>query len=421
MRDVIDLVKQEVFYKKLKNGLEIYLFPNDKLDDYYINYFTKYGGIDLSFYDKNNNLLNSNPGIAHFLEHKMFESEGEGPFEFFAKSGSNVNAFTDYRITAYVLSGTKEFYKNLDYVISYVNSLHLTKENVEKEKGIIEEELLMYEDMPDWQIDHIHTKMLFSKSNMRHDVGGQVSDIKKITKEELETAYETFYQPSNMKIVISGKFDVDKTFSLIEEHPKLQNREKFDIKRLKVSEPYETFEKEKDIYIKDVNSPRINYALKMHNIDINFKNKVIASLFNHILFSKSSEFYEKEEGKSFSLFQIYTAFVDSFCILEIVANPKDVDKFIQKVNDTLINFEIDAETLARAKKVEKANLLNSYETNSILARYIAYDLLDFPLVLNPGQVIDDISLQDLLDYRKKIDLNNYSLLKTNYEKKSLEK
>lgn len=411
----ISLVKRKVYLETLDNGLEVYLFPNDDLDDYYITYFTKYGGMDLSFIDKNGKKRDSNPGIAHFLEHKLFESEGESPFEFFAKSGSDVNAYTDYRQTAYILSGNKDFLTNLDFVINYVNNLYLTLENVEKEKGIIAEELKMYEDMPEWQINDIQTKMLFSKSNILHDVGGKVSDIMKITKEELEACYDIFYQPSNMKLVISGKIGVEETIALIKANKKLMAKQNvFPIERIEPKEPHEVVLKEKSVNIPAINSPRMYYVLKMSDVDDTYKNNMIARMFNNILFGKTSSFIEEEEGKSFNIFYAVTAVAAGHYITEIMSNPRDVPALIKKVNDTIKNEIITKDDLARSKKTETALILATYEQNESLCRDLSHDLIDKELLLDPESLIDSISLSDMEEYRKKIDLDNYSLLKINY-------
>ncbi len=411
----VSLVNREVYCKTLTNGLEVLLFPSHDLDDYYISYFTKYGGVDLSFYDKDGKLLNTNPGIAHFLEHKLFESEGPGPFEFFAQSGSDVNAYTDYRQTAYILSGNRDFLKNLDYVLDYVNTINLTEENVEKEKGIIAEELKMYEDMPEWQIDEAQTKMIFSKSNMLHDVGGKVSDIMKITKDELTKCYEIFYQPSNMKLIISGNIDVDDTFKLIENHQKSNSKvNNFEIKRVDPVEPLPVAEKEKSITIKDIQNPRMYYVFKFDGLDNSHKNNMIARMFNNCLFGRSSAFVEDEEGKSFTYFYSGTTYASGYYLFELVANPKDIKSFIDKANRVIKETVIDEEMLSRAKKIEKSLTLRTYETNEALCRVLSYELIDNELLLDPLSLIDSITLEDLEDFRNKINLDNYSLLKVNY-------
>lgn len=420
MKKTISLVDREVYIEKLDNGLEIYLFPDNSKENYYINYFTKYGGADLSFYDSKGELINTNPGIAHFLEHKLFETEeGDGPFEFFAKSGSNVNAFTDYQQTAYVLSGDKNFLNNLDYVLDYVNSLYLTNENVEKEKGIIAEELRMYEDQANWKVNDIQSKMIYQKSNRLHDVGGKVSDILKISKEELEKCYEIFYQPSNMVLAISGDFKHEEALKVIKNNKKLMaKKNKFPIKKLSVFEPAEVAKREKNIYIEEVLSPRFHYVLKFNGLKDDYKTNAAATILVHLLFGNSSSFIEEEEGESFSLFQANNFFIDDNCFLEFTSNAKEPKEIIKKINKVIKQTPIDEAMLARSKKVMKGGYLSLYDDNGRICRSLTYHLINKEILLDIEELIDSMSLKDLDAFRKKIDIDNYSLLKVNYEDKS---
>ena len=150
IKRALDGIDVDVFYEKLKNGLEVFLVPYKNRKNYYIDYCVKYGAKINSFISsKTNKKIKTPYGVAHFLEHKMFEQEdGVDPFEFFNKSGTGCNASTSYKKTVYYIYGNKELEKNLDFLISYVNSPYFTKENVEKEKGIIEQEMKMYMDNP---------------------------------------------------------------------------------------------------------------------------------------------------------------------------------------------------------------------------------------------------------------------------------
>ena len=145
----------DVYREKLDNGLDIILIPYKNKKNYFMSYATKYGSIITSFTPDNSKRKIEVPtGIAHFLEHKMFEQEnGEDPFTYFSKSGSGANASTSYDSTQYICYGTKNFNDNLSYLLDFVNSPYFTAENVEKEKGIIIEELKMYFDIPDYKLE----------------------------------------------------------------------------------------------------------------------------------------------------------------------------------------------------------------------------------------------------------------------------
>ena len=162
---------QSVFYEELSNGLKVILLPFENKTNYYINYTTKYGSINLDFIPNGSKKMYSSPkGIAHFLEHKLFEQEdGESPFEFYSKSGTASNEGTSYKRTSYYLLGVNKLEENLDYLISCVNKPYFTDSNVEKEKGIIIQELNMYMDNPDSVLTNEVPKATYKNHPIRYD------------------------------------------------------------------------------------------------------------------------------------------------------------------------------------------------------------------------------------------------------------
>jgi predicted Zn-dependent peptidase len=202
-------LEEDVYYEKLDNGLEVYLYTKDDIYTNYVTFTTKYGSVYNDFVPIGESKIRSFPkGIAHFLEHKVFtEKEDPQPMEFFAKSGSLCNAYTTFRNTSYLFYATKDLKENIEYLLNYVQNIYLTEDDVEKEKGIISEEIHMYEDRPgDVLFEKVRLNTLNS-SPYRNSIIGTVKDIESITKEDLETCYYTFYNPSNMFIVVTGSFD----------------------------------------------------------------------------------------------------------------------------------------------------------------------------------------------------------------------
>ena len=221
-------LEEDVYYEKLDNGLEVYLYTKDDIYTNYVTFTTKYGSVYNDFVPIGESKIRSFPkGIAHFLEHKVFtEKEDPQPMEFFAKSGSLCNAYTTFRNTSYLFYATKDLKENIEYLLNYVQNIYLTEDDVEKEKGIISEEIHMYEDRPgDVLFEKVRLNTLNS-SPYRNSIIGTVKDIESITKEDLETCYYTFYNPSNMFIVVTGSFDPEEIMSLIREN---QNKKNFKI------------------------------------------------------------------------------------------------------------------------------------------------------------------------------------------------
>ena len=194
----------KIYHEELDNGLNVYLIPVEDRNNYFVEYITRYGAeIDEFVSAKTGKKVKAPYGVAHFLEHKMFEQEdGIDPFSYYSESGTEANASTGYKTTSYTLEGVNNLEDNLDFLLNYVNSPYFTDENVEKEKGIIIEELNMYKDQPENIRYETGNKALFKKHPMRRDIGGTPSSVKKITKEILYECYDTFYQPNNEVIAI---------------------------------------------------------------------------------------------------------------------------------------------------------------------------------------------------------------------------
>ena len=251
------------FYQEtLENGLEIYMIPYENKKNYFISYATKYGSDIISFTDKNQITYKPPLGIAHFLEHKMFEEEsGEDPFTFFSKSGTDSNASTSFDSTQYICYGTKEFEKNLAYLLKFVSNPYYTDENVEKEKGIIAEEINMYQDMPDFKLDMKIREGIFVNHPRKIDIAGTVEEINKITKEDLYTCYNNFYIPNNMFILIVGNFDKDLAIEIIKNEIGYINRKELPVIN-KVEESLKVNEKDITIHA-NIEIPKIAVGLKI--------------------------------------------------------------------------------------------------------------------------------------------------------------
>ena len=213
---------QTLYYEKLENGLEVYMLPYKNKSNYTMHYLTKYGSIQTTFIPYGEKEKITVPdGIAHFLEHKMFEQEdGVDPFTYAAKTGTYSNASTNFECTRYYFEGNQAFQDNLNYLLDFVGSPYFTDETVEKEKGIIAEEIKQYDDEVEWVFEEEMKKAILQKDNHRVDIAGTIESINTITKEDLYNTYYTFYQPSNMFLVISGDFKVEDAINTIKNNEK---------------------------------------------------------------------------------------------------------------------------------------------------------------------------------------------------------
>lgn len=213
-----DTIKEQVLTETLPNGLTVQLVPKPGYAKTYAVFTTRYGSIDNHFQIEGGPAHQVTDGIAHFLEHKLFEEEWGDIFHTFSANGASANAYTSHNRTAYLFSATDKVEENLRTLLDFVQRPHLTPENVEKEKGIIEQEIRMYDDMPFWRAYRHLLEGLFAVSPVRIDIAGTVESIGRIDREALMTCYETFYHPSNMMLAVVGDFDPDRIMALVREN-----------------------------------------------------------------------------------------------------------------------------------------------------------------------------------------------------------
>ena len=200
---------EKVFRQRLKNGLEVIVVSKPRHAKQYAFFATRYGGMDLRF--QVNGVWQDTPaGIAHYLEHKMFDTEEGNALQELAKNGASENAFTSCSMTAYYLTCTEKFYENLRILLSFVSVPYFTQESVEKEQGIIAQEIRMVEDDPDWRVYANLMECLYQESPVRFPVAGTVESIRQITPQTLYDCHRAFYTPSNMVLVCVGDVDPER-------------------------------------------------------------------------------------------------------------------------------------------------------------------------------------------------------------------
>lgn len=217
-----DLLNEEYFYLKHPSGLDIYVHPKHGYTSTYAIIGTDFGSINNKFKLKNEESYTVVPdGIAHYLEHKLFESQEGDAFKLFSKTGASANAYTSFEKTAYLFSCTQNFEKSLDILMDFVQSPYFTEENVEKERGIISQEIKMYEDSPGWKVLMNLLQSLYKNHPINIDLAGTVETISKITPELLYKCYNTFYNLNNMSLCIAGNVDPDKVFEIVNRNIKL--------------------------------------------------------------------------------------------------------------------------------------------------------------------------------------------------------
>jgi len=228
----------EVMYRyEHSSGLKAFMIPRKGYSKRYAAFATHYGSINNEFVIPGDTAPTAVPdGIAHFLEHKLFEQKDGSVMEKFSALGSNPNAYTSFNQTVYLFSCTDRFNENFDLLLNFVQNPFITQESVEKEKGIIGQEIMMYQDDPGWRAFFNLLGAFYSHFPIRIDIAGTIESISKIDRDTLYKCYNTFYHPSNMVILVVGEEEPQNVFSMIE--AALQKKEAVpEIKRIFPDEP----------------------------------------------------------------------------------------------------------------------------------------------------------------------------------------
>ena len=264
------IIKEKAYIEELENALKVIIIPKKDTNKKYVIWGTNFGSIDNRFINPDTNEEVIVPdGVAHFLEHKMFEQpDGSNSLDTMMALGLDANAYTTNDHTAYLFecSDDESFYKGLDELMDYVQSPYYTDENVEKEKGIIGQEIMMYDDDPGFQLYLNTLKCLYSKNPIRIDIAGSIESISKINPDILYKCYNTFYNPANMVLVTSGNFEPNEILQEIKSRLK-PSKNKGEIKRIFDNEPENINQKYME-KIMSISMPIFMIGIKDKHVDI---------------------------------------------------------------------------------------------------------------------------------------------------------
>ena len=406
--------EQKVYYDKLKNGLDVYIVPNKSSGNYYIELVVKYGSNIKEFKPLNsNNFLKLPLGVAHFLEHKVFDVEGVDPFAFYSKTGTYVNAGTNYLSTKYYIDGKKNLKKNLDYLITMVTTPYFKEEKVISEQGIIAEEIKMYDDEADWILDSEVKKSLF-KTTFNEKIAGTVESIKEITSDILTKTYDTFYQPSNMFLVASGNVKPEEIINILKENVAINQR--ITNRPIVCKNNKETIEVVSEYKCLNANIvvPKLSYSYKFDLDDYPFDRLLtrlyLNLLFTH-LFGDTSVFNESVRQKKLAInFYMDHLSFDNIYALTIEAESEFADLFKDEVDYVLKNISITEEEFIRIKKIWISVIIRSLDNKENIAYSIVDDIIKDGKIYDQHELIESLNYNDLLKLIKKIDWNNKSFV-----------
>ncbi len=336
-------------YEKIihPSGLTVYFMRKEGKTKKAAMIAAKFGSINYTFKRKDGMQVTVPNGTAHFLEHKLFEGENGNAFDFYAKTGAKANAYTSFDKTAYYYICSDRFYENLDVLLSFVTHPFLTVENVEKEKGIIAQEIRMYEDEPGWQGYFTMVQGLYQNHPIRRDIAGTVEDIYSLNPEILMDCYNTFYHPSNLVMAIAGDVSREEVFKAIDRY--FPGKELLTFEKMPIEEPREAgcSYTEKEML---VSKPIFHLGFKDSETDVSgfalSKKEMEIEILLEYLFGKSSLFYKElyESGLINNEFDCWYDLNDycSFCVISGESDqPKKVREAAEKHIMNLLENGVD--------------------------------------------------------------------------------
>ncbi len=384
-----------------ESGLGVFIIPKKGFVKKYAIFGTRYGSIDSNFIPKDESEPVTVPdGIAHFLEHKMFEQpDGTNAFDKFAKYGANANAFTSFNCTCYLFSCTDNLSESLAHLLSYVQEPYFTDDNVAKEQGIIGQEIRMYDDDPDWQVQFNLLKALYKNNPVKIDIAGTVESISEIDKDVLYKCYNTFYDPSNMAVCVVGDIDPEEIAEIIEKNIRSEGAGNAAVS-IYPDEPEGAYKHEIRSKL-DVAIPLFNLGYK-DNVaatgDELLKNEITMKILTKLIAGRSSELYSSmyEEGLINGNFATDIMCEPQFSCVVFGGEsekPEEVCSRIKAAVESLKEKGIAEDDFQRVRKAVFSSFVRSFNDVESIGNMVLRNILNGINVFNFPHVWETVDME----------------------------
>ncbi len=401
----------DLYEETLNNGLSVYIVPMKNVNNIYATFTTKYGGVDTTF-QSNGKVIKTPAGVAHFLEHKMFENkDGIDTFTIFDQNGASSNAATSNYKTTYLFSGPTKFKENITTLLNFVQEPYFTDENVEKEKGIIIEEIQMCDDNPGRVGYNKTLENAFCKHPIRVPVIGSKESVTSITKEDLYTCYQAFYHPKNMFLVITGNVDPKETIKIIKENQKNKHfSESYEKEVIIPKEPDKVYKK-KTVQTMNVTIPKVYFSYKINIENSNLSNRYMMkylSIYLDSLYGSVSDFSEEIEKEKISNdgVDFFLSKTDTHILITFVAETKKANAFIKMI-EKYMGLKISIDDFHRKKKIMLSSNIYMSENIYKMNNYVTANILDYDEVITDVyEENENLSYNELTNFVKNIDFTN---------------
>ena len=414
----INNTNETLYYHKYDNGLELYVLPNINQKNFYITFNTKFGSINTEFKNKDNKDITVPNGIAHYIEHLMFNMENGNAFDFFSKLGASVNAFTTYDLTCYEVYSSTYFKENLNYLLDYVQTPYFKKEDVNNERGIISEEINMYKNNPNTELTYKTFENIFVNDKRKYLISGEIEDIKKINVDNILECYNTFYNPNNMFVIITGNVNPYEALAIIEENQSKKQFNNIDISNKVINEPLKVNEKYTELEMNvETNKVSITYKIPKKNFKkLNLKDELLQlyiTLLFDILYDSTSEIQDRLISSSIiqNGININKTYTKDYIIISLMTESDYPETLIKMIKEVINNIKLNESDLIRKVKVYKSNYILHYDDIELVNSNIQDNILQFGKVLdNNMNLYDELNIKKLNEISKLINNRSESIL-----------
>lgn len=413
----INGIDEEIYFTTSKKGLPIYIWKNEFAKSFYLSLNVKYGSIDTEFiiHGKKHKVPD---GIAHFMEHIKFNVDKDTTAnDLFDPLGSDINAFTTFKYTSYLVYGTSKLEENLNNLLDYVYNPYFTKDMIKKEKGIITSEINMGKDQPYNNLYYEFNKAMYHKEKFRNLVTGDVDDIKDIDLDQIKLIYEAFYHPENMFLIVTGNVNPYEIGKIVDDNLDTKDIIKYmDPKKVKTKEPKSVYKKEQIIKAQvEVEKAKIGLKIDrkyFKGLD-KLKLNILLSIILASNFGDTSDFKEELLQEELITYMSYGRYVeDEYVVIDITLESKYLDEAIKRVLDVLDNLKVDESDLKRKINSAIATMIVNYEdvenVNNLLQTYlITYG----EIVNNTKEIYEAITIKEIEEVISKINTKEKTIVK----------
>ncbi len=395
-----EILNEKMYKKEYKNGLRAYIMPKPGYQKTYAMFATNFGSIDDKFiHPETGETIEVPDGVAHFLEHKLFSMKDGSAMDKFAEMGSSSNAYTSFTHTSYLFSCTGGFEDSFKLLLEFVQNPYITEESVENEKGIIGQEIRMYEDDPDWQVYFNFINCLYNDFSVKKDIAGTVETISGIDKELLYKCFKTFYDPSNMVIFVVGDVNPENVYKIIEDKVPV-NKDKIDIKRFYKEEADKVALKRKEA-VCDVAMPIFMYGFKLNpNFSNIIKTEISLDILLEILTGKSSDLYEKlyEKGLITSPLGVDITLEKEYAFFNISGESREPDEVVSEIKDAIVKLKkegINKDIFERIKKRLLGDYIRQFNSVDKIAHMFMANIFRNVDIFEYANSYMDIEISDI--------------------------